>query len=693
MTNRSEVTALIKELHEAAAKYYQSMDTSPLEDDEFDAKTDLLITFSEDPDLEDLFAEGTPGWKLIGNDVSLGSTVTASEIITHRTPMLSLGKATNEQELHIFITRARKAGAKDFTLQAKLDGFALSVTYENGKITTLATRGTGTHGEDLKYLLSDPNLTIKGLPLTITSFALTEVRGELFFTADQFKNADAARFSLTGEHFKNSRNSVVGLMKKAKLGVDYPVEFTFSTYSVLIDNKPELLETVAQDAFITVDTLTKNEDPTLQLTNFQNDQELFAAVEAFGKARTTFSIPTDGVVIKPSNEAEMMTKMGVTSHHPSSQIAYKYPGETADTEVIDITVTVGKTGKLTPCAKVKPVLVAGTLIQNITMNNYNWVAIMDVRIGSLVRVHRANDVIPEIKHVLLNPTNTTPITTPMTCPVCTTRLVYDKTDNIYPPKTLNCPNLECPSRDFFALKTAVSKNFLDIDGLSEVSLTWLNETGRVNDISDLYTLTLTELADSQLGLSKDGNPRRLGEKRAQNILNHIEASKTLPLYRLLISLNIAGLGPTTAKLLIKNFTTLENIQTLTVNDIEPIEGLSTITATKIVTGLAYRKPLITKLQSYGVTFAPDTTTAPTAQTRSLADISFAISGEVPPTFPNRTAWIDYIESQGGTFHSSPKATTTYIIGDPTAISSKTTKAITLGLTFLTPEEFTQKFVK
>lgn len=694
MTNiRIEAEALIQELHAAAEAYYQQDGESNLTDEEFDAKSDLLETYAQDPAAADLFATGTKGWKLLENDVSLGTKIASSDVVHHSSPMLSLGKAKKKEELAPFLSKVRAAGATDFRLQVKLDGFALSASYKNGSIAILATRGEGHVGEDVSYLLKDPNVTLVGLPSTIPSTEDIEVRGELFFRKEQFEAADAARVALTGENFKNPRNSIVGLMKKAKLGVSYPVTFTFAAYSIYKNGELDDLALAAPLGFEDVDAITEEQAPNNKLTDFEDDEDLFKAVEAFGVTRKGFTIPTDGVVIKPTNEAEMMRKMGSNSHHPYSQIAYKYPGEWADSTVLAISVTVGKTGKLTPCAHIKAVHVDGSVIENFTMNNYNWVAEKDVRVGSEVRVHKANDTIPEIKLVLHNPPDSTPVTVPTNCPVCDSVLAYDSEKGFWPPKTIKCENDECPSRDFFALKTAVTRNFLDIDGLSEASLARLNDSGRVNNIADLFTLTLDELAPMTLSINKQGNPIRLGESRAQNILDHLEKAKSLPFYRQLMALNIAHMGPSTAKALIAHYTTLEAIQAATVEEIAELDGFGKILAEKIVRGFALRKELIERLQSLGMNFDKGSATQAGDNAAHLAGLSFAISGEVPGPFANRNAWVEYIEANGGAFHSSPKATTSYMVGDEDATSSKAVAAKKHGVPFISPADWTTQFVK
>ena len=258
-----------------------------------------------------------------------------------------------------------------------------------------------------------------------------------------------------------------------------------------------------------------------------------------------------------------------------------------------------------------------------------------------------------------------------------------------PARNLYCINLDCSSRNFFALKTAVGRDYLDIDGMSEKLLTHLNDIGRVSTIADLYTLTLEELSTAAFGTTKEGIPVKLGEKRAQHILNHIEASKALPMYKIVASLSIPGLGRTMTKLLMKRFKNIDELLAATREEIEVLDKLGAVRAEGIVAGLAHRRELISTLRSHGVQFAVEE--AP--QDASLSGLSFAISGPVPAPFANRNAWVEYVEKNGGEFHSSPKAHTSFMVGDPEDSSSKIKKANQLGLAFLNAEEFTQQFVK
>lgn len=702
-----EVVELIEELHKAAETYYQKSGDSGLTDEEFDAKLDYLETLEQSGAYEDLFEAGSKGFLLLEGDPALGTKVAVETVVAHNSPMLSLGKAKKPDELLAFLRKARAAGAKDFRLQAKLDGLALSARYTDGELEVLATRGDGVHGEDTTYLLDDSSVTVLGLPRTISTMGIVEVRGELFFTEAQFKAADDARFAKTSERFSLSRNAASGLLKKAKGGVGYPVEFTFSTYSALHEGRMiDLTSLDSVNGFVTVDSITKNEAGDSPIAGFATDADVLAAVESFGKVRETFGIPTDGVVIKPTNESEMNGKMGFTSHHPVSQIAWKYPAENAQTVVIGIDVTVGKTGKLTPIARIAPVMVAGSKIENASLHNYNLVATKDVRIGSTVLIEKANDIIPQIKVVLKNLPESVAIEVPTNCPACEEVLTF-KDDGVWPPRTLLCPNTTCPSRDFFALKSAVGKNYFDIDGLSEVTLTYLNEVDRVKNIADLFTLTVTELADSALGYTAKGTARRLGEKRAEHIVEYVERSKTRPLAKILAGLNIDLLGRTAAKKLEAAFGDIDGILAATEEEIGAVEGFGPIGAEKIHRGLKLRAGLIAELREHGVTFGKlpegsesaatldsdgeDLSTAAPAGGVDLTGVSFAISGAVPEPFANRGAWVDFVEANGGTFHSGPKATTSYMVGDKNETSSKIKKAHSLGLDFLTADEFTKKY--
>jgi len=693
-----EIQNLITELTDAANKYYQEFEESPLSDEEFDAKQAYVNTFVNV--YPDLFAAGTPGAALLDDeDVSMGTEVAKGKAtVVREFPMLSLAKAKSAEEVKKYLEKMRKSGATGFRLQAKLDGFAMSAEYENGKVVRLSTRGNGFAGEDISYLLTNSDVTIEGLPTDIADKNKVEARGELILSDGQFADVDKARQEAhSTDAFKNSRNAVVGIVKKAKKGLGYKVTMTFCNYSIVENNKLANRDTLKNQGFITVDDLTKQKvGQNCDLDNFKSDDDVMKNIDKFGVLRENFDIPTDGIVIKPENEAEMQEKMGSTAHHPSSQLAFKYPAPTVVTTVKDIITTVGKTGKLTLVAEVEPVDILGSTVSRATLNNHNWAINKGVRVGSTVNITKANDIIPFVKNVISNPPGSQAITVPTACPSCGKPLWYDKTKNEYPPQTLLCRNHTCPSRQAFALKGAVRKDVLDIDGLSSSTLDSLHSSGRVIDIADLYTLTQEELANS-----KSEKGVRFGEKRAAHVLEYIEKSKSLPLNHQLKALNIASLGNTTGKLLMKKFGDIDSILNAKVEDIAAIDGLGDKTATEIVEGLERNRELIVKLRKHGLFAAPAPAAAKSADNGDSGDsdaidlsgLSFSISGAVPAPFSNRNQWADYVEANGGEYHATPKATTSYMVGDSSESSAKIKKANSLGLKFLTPEQFTSQFTK
>lgn len=678
MISRHETESLIAELKQASQDYYQDGNDSGLTDEEYDAKTEYASTLVDS--YPELFEAGTDGYAVLENEVAAGTTVDTDTAVEHKVPMLSLGKAKTEDEIYAYTARARAGGAKEFMLQAKLDGFAVSVRYVDGVATSLATRGDGALGEDATHLLTADNLTIAGLPRTISNEGEVEIRGEIFFTDAQFASANSERIKYGEPLFKNSRNAVSGLQKRALKGIPFKVDFTFSAYMLLVDNVFRDLADL--DASVeTVSHLTSTQAPKATLSGLKTDDELMTAIHEFGEVRKGFSIPTDGVVVKPVNEGELMMSLGSNSHHPISQIAFKYPSVIRETEVLAIDLTVGKTGRVTPVARVRTVDLGGWETSNASMHNFNWVDERGIRVGSTVMVTRANDVIPQVVAVVSQGEASTALEVPTECPVCGSTLVAS--GDYSPPKLIQCKNYDCTSRILFSLRTACGRNYLDIDGLSGVLLTELAEAKVLDSVADLFSLTTESMQDIVLGHTDKGNPRKLGKIRAEKIVKRVEEAKTKPFVKLLASLGIEGLGRTSSKILVGEYGTLAAIRNASVEDISTLDNLGEVRAESIVSGLARMSDTIDLMIKRGVEFED-----PEVETGSrLKGLSFAISGPVPAGYGNRQAFVDFIESEGGAFHSAPKATTSYMIADEAGTSSKVKKAKTLGVNFVTADDF------
>lgn len=699
---REAVQSLIQELQDASQQYYLEGTNSPLTDAEFDAKQTYLMTFVNQ--FPDLFESGTIGARILEGEPLLGAVPTRpnTEPVVHHVPMLSLAKAKTRTELDARIRRIREAGETTFHLQAKIDGIALSAHYNNGHIVLLATRGDGTTGENISYLLNTEKLYITGLPHTTSIKQEFEVRGEIFFTQEQFHKANTARINTGNAPFENSRNAASGIIKKAGYGLPHEVHLTFAAYSTVVNGSLAGVDILAEDTnFITVNQLTTKEAPAIQFTDLHTNEEIYNTIDTFGEIRDTLSFPTDGIVLKPHHESIMHNRMGSTSHHPVSQIAWKYPAEQGTTTVRSINITVGKTGRITPVATFDPIKLDGSTVSQASLHNFHLIAQKDIRVGSTVIVEKANEIIPQIVAVINQSLNSEPVETPTICPVCNKQLEHP--GNIWPPKTLLCPNNACASRDFSALKAAVGRTVLDIDRLSEATLAYLHETGKINSIADLYYLTEDDLANAEMGTTSTGNIRKLGRKTAAHIMKHIEQSRHLPLTRILPALAIPTLGNRTAKILVNHYPTLEALQQASTEELENIPGLGTVKAHSIHQGLKDRQPILEAMAAGGVTFGQTETTIETTDEDTnyntnmskidLNGLAFSISGPVPEPFPNRNSLITYIESHGGAFHSTPKANTTHMIANPNGTSSKIQKAHNLGISFISPREFTTQYTQ
>lgn len=710
-----QVTELITELKEAAQFYYHSDQESPLTDEEFDSKLEALRGAADS--YPDLFDEGTDGHLLLEGEPDLGSSAEDQvDMVPHFPPMLSLAKAKDESSILRYVNTVQEAAVREalvdspsdtsFKLEAKLDGLALSVEYKDGCVYQASKRsGDGWSGERASYLLSSDEVTIVGIPDELVTddgisdgasdkdrdYGSLELRGELFLTESQFRAVDDARYEAFGTRFKNSRNAAAGIIAKAKKGLGYNVEMTFSTYSAFIDGNMVSTDDLNRiDGIYTIGDLTDSiigEDKD-QRTGLTRDT-LMEAVSVFGERRSAQSdIPTDGVVVKPELDAELFSTMGATGHHPISQIAFKYPGASALSVIERIDVTVGRTGRLTPVAKITPVDLSGTVISSVSLHNFHLLKEKDFRIGSTVSVTRANDVIPYAQFVVSQTEGSEEFPVPTVCPLCGTHLVT-KNDR-EPLRSLTCENALCASRLSGALGSAVGKGVLDIDGLSGVMLNYLESSGRVSTVADLFTLTKEELAGFPLGESVKGNPRRLGESRAANIWDHIQKAKMAPLSKLVQALGIPSLGGRASKELVKAYGSIDEILDASAESIMEIPSFGPKKAETIVKGLQAMKPVIADMRANGVDFEAnidDGSPVVESQDSPVAGKSFSISGSVPSMFPNRGAMVEWLVAHGAEFHGSPKASTDYMIGDRNGSSSKIKKARDLGVQFITADEF------
>jgi DNA ligase (NAD+) len=681
------INTLKSSLMTAAKAYYQELGDSGMTDEEYDESIEYLRTLSKryainDPELHDLL-EGA---------VAAGTTVTPTvQHVHHDVPMLSLEKAKTRDAVENYLNRMVKAGATGFKLQAKLDGIACSAVYHDGILSSMSTRGNGTDGEDVSYLISSNEITIQGLPGHLSHPISVEVRGELFLRPSDYRDADDNRMKATGSRFSNYRNANAGIIRKAAKGLGYNARLSFILYKIVGDATEAQLHEAGIDTITDATTREWNatNDPCPSSLTVEGDDlidKTMSIVDMFGPVRPLLDIPTDGIVIKPVNEREMDEKLGSNNEHPLSQIAFKYPGAKARVKITGVEWTVGKTGRITPVLNYEPTEFGGSINSNATLHNTGTMNAYDIRIGSIAIVEKANDVIPYFKGIVYSDDQSPRITPPTVCPSCGSKL--DAGD-----KLTYCNNPDCPSKNAYVLRAAVSKKLLNFDGMSIKYLDALHASGKVNDIADFYDLTEQDLANTSLGTTDKGTERHIGVQNARHIIGYINASKELPYYKVMAALAIKDLGLRTSRLLAKHYHSIDEIAGTSEDELSSIDGIGPIRAHNIIVGLDSHKTLIDRLKDTGLRMDDhdenDDAEAeePSTQDNAITGKRFSISGSVPEGYANRTTWQEHIESMGGIAQSAPNKDTDYMIGDPSSSSSKIKKALKLGVPVISPDDF------
>lgn len=672
----TEVNSLIEVLMEAAQTYYQGTEEI-MTDEEYDDKVEYLRNLAG---INSDLLEDERVQSLLEYDVAAGSTP-EGETVQHDIPMKSLKKANSMDDVAAYHDTSVENGALGHKIQAKLDGLALEIKCANYKPVRAATRGDGIYGDDISYLIGHKQIKILGLPDRLVEMENCEVRGELMMTNSQFKRANEARFAAGEEPFKNSRNGIVGVVRNGKLGLAYNVELTYVVYSLIVDGEYIDLSSskMAHESFITIDEITKREwlaaGETSSLSVNTEFAKLAILINRFGELRDKFDIPTDGAVIKPLNESEMNAKMGETGHHPKAFIAFKYPSEKRATRIIRFEDSIGKTGKLTPTIVVEPVEVSGTVIQRVSGHNYGYLYERNMRIGSTVLVTRANDVIPFISTVVDPGPNDLP-EVPTVCQSCGTDLVEESIS------TIKCPNLSCKSRQYFLMRDATSKKGFNIDGLNNITLKALLDTGKIKDVSSLFSLESDDLKGLKVGVTDKGNVKKLGAKRADKMIKQIGVAKTsTPAFKMLVCLGFEGVAASSAKVLLERFGSIEGVINASEAELLDTPGFSTTRAEQILSFQDTAREIYDHMVSIGVVMDVG------LGAKVEIDKYFTISGSVPSDFANRGEFVEYMETKGYGFQSSPNKKTNIVFGDENDTSSKIVKAKKLGIAIVSPEEY------
>jgi DNA ligase (NAD+) len=567
----------VQELHELLNQYnyeYHVLDKPSVPDSEYDQLLRELI------DLEDQYPEfktsDSPSQR-VG-----GTILDAFEKVEHRSQMLSLGNAFNEEDLRDFDRRVRQAVGEDFSYvcELKIDGLAVSLRYEQGAFVQGATRGDGSIGEDITSNLK----TIRSIPLKIKEPLSFEVRGEAFMPKRSFEALNKAKEEKGEEPFANPRNAAAGSLRQLDTKIAASRNLDIFLYA-LADIGDTGIESHSE-GLNRLDHLGFKTNP--ERKRCATIEEVLEYVESWTGKRPDLAYDIDGIVIKVDS-LEQQKALGTTAKSPRWAIAFKFPAEEVVTILKDIQLSVGRTGVVTPTAILEPVRVAGTTVQRASLHNEDLIREKDIKIGDHVVIKKAGDIIPEVVNVLEEKRTgeEREFNMPTHCPECESELVRLEGE-----VALRCINPKCPAQIREGLIHFVSRNAMNIDGLGEKVISQLFKEQLIEDVADLYKLERDQLLQLE----------RMGEKSVDNLLQAIEASKQNSLEKLLFGLGIRHVGAKAAKTLAQEFGTMDALMVLTQEELTNVNEIGEKMADAIV---AYFdndevKELIQELKDVGV---------------------------------------------------------------------------------------------
>lgn len=661
-TAQQEIKDLSDKLLKWGREYYEE-DNPSVEDYVYDANYARLVALEKA--FPSLVMPDSPTQRVAaGNSVQADSK--GLKKVVHPVPMLSLGDVFSVEELYEWdkVTTKNAGAQQAYNLELKIDGLAISLRYENGRLIQASTRGDGTIGEDVTANVR----TIKEIPQHLNEDLTIEVRGEIYMKKDVFAQLNAKRDEAGKPVFANPRNAAAGSLRQ--LDPKITAERHLSSF-IYYTAQNDVLGTGTQSGVL--DRFRQLGFPVNPDNRvISNMDQVKAYIDEYTEKRASLPYGIDGVVVKV-NDLAMENELGNTVKIPRWSIAYKFPPEEALTVVRDITWTVGRTGVVTPTAVMDPVLLAGTTVKRASLHNPDYLQEKDVRIGDTVTLHKAGDIIPEVGQVILDKRpegDDQPYPIPQYCPSCGSKLVHVEGE-----VALRCINPECPAQIKEGLVHFASRNAMNIDGLGPRVVTQLIDKKFVKKISDLYALR----ADQLLQLDK------FAELSADNLLNAIENSKNNSVERLITALGIRGVGAKAARVLAAHFKNLRNLQNASAEQIADIDGIGQVMADAIVQFFDSEKvgQLINELENFGLNF--DYISSSSSDTSGyFYNKRIVLTGKLNHwTRPQMQNWL---EDHGANVSSSVSSKTDLLIAGTDA-GSKLKKAQQLGVRVINEQEF------
>ncbi len=576
-----------------------------------------------------------------------GAPVEDFRTVEHAVPMMSIDNTYDEAEVRAFDTRVRKAldGQQPrYVLEPKVDGVAATLRYENGSLVLAATRGDGRRGDDITAQAR----TIRSIPFRLHGSDLpqiVEIRGEIFMPIAVFQQLNSQQESAGEESFKNPRNLTTGALKAKDPKITAQRKLSFVAHG-----QGEVRPTQTDSYWEWLKLLKRWHVPTNEQTTLAKTiDEVIAAIEAFASVRGKLAYQTDGMVVKVDSFAQR-DLLGATSKAPRWVIAFKYASEQMQTKLLEVDWQVGRSGTLTPVARMEPVMLGGTTVSNATLHNIDQIRKLDIHTGDTLVIEKAGEVIPYVRQVVpeKRPRGAKPVQPPKKCPSCGMP-VEKEPDGPY----IRCINPDCPAQFRERLKAFVGRNQMDIEHIGEALIDQLNESGLVKSFADLYRLKKSQLIELE----------RMGDKAAQNVIDSIDASRSRSLDRLLAGIGIRHVGNRVAHVLATNFGSLDALAAASTEQLAAVHEIGEVIAASVHDFFANPagKQIIREMKSVGI---DPQMQKPPAGEQPLAGQTIVVTGTLPTM--QRSEIEELIVKLGGKASGSVSKKTSFVIAGESA---------------------------
>lgn len=658
MNEENRILFLRRELEKYSIEYYV-YDNPSVSDQEYDRLMQELMTLEEKH--PEMYDANSPSQRIIGQ------VLEGFEKVRHDSQMLSLGNVFNYEEIEEFVNRIQ-GSVKDaeFVVECKYDGLAMSLIYENGSFVRAVTRGDGLVGEDVSANIK----TIQSIPMHIPERRHVEVRGEVYMPKKSFEELNERQKKNNQALFANPRNAAAGSIRQLDSSVC--ASRKLDAYWYYFQNAQDFGILTQQEALDRMRSLNFKVNPLFKVC--KNTKEIWEFIQSIQEKRNDLPYEIDGMVIKLNSLSDQRT-LGSTAKVPRYATAYKFPAERVQTRLLDIVITVGRTGKITPNAVLEPVRIAGTTVSAAQLHNEDMILSKDLRINDIVVVQKAGEIIPEVVSSVKERRDGSqvPYVYPIHCPVCGSRLVRLEGEAAH-----YCINQDCPARVVESMIHFASRDAMDIDTLGDKKIEQLHEFGFLNSIEDIYFLH--EHREELL------EKRGYQKKSVDKMLETIETSKKQPLALLLYGLGIRQVGKKAAAILANYFGSMDALMKADVDTLVSINDIGPITAQSIVEFFKdeSNQKLIQTLKEQGLNMIQEKQEIKASR---FTNKTVVLTGTLEHYTRNEAKEI--LENLGANVSGSVSKKTDYVIYG-TAAGSKLAKAQNLGVATMSEEEFVEE---